>query len=82
MPNYDLTAATVKAYLQAVVSRVQAQGTRLSDVVALFMALGGGWSDQNLKDLPPTTAAPPTEAQVSQINGPVNASWFPTWPGH
>ena len=71
-----------QAYLQAVVSRVQAQGMRLSDVVSLFMALGGGWSDQNLKDLPPTTTAAPTEAQVSQINGPVNAGWFPTWPGH
>lgn len=71
-----------QAYLQAVVTRVQAEGSRYSDVVALFLVLGGGWSDQALKDLPPTTLQAPTREQVEQIRGPVNASWFPALPGH
>ena len=32
-----------QTYLQALVSDVQAQATRLADTVALFQALGGGW---------------------------------------
>jgi NodT family efflux transporter outer membrane factor (OMF) lipoprotein len=32
-----------QTYLAASVSRVQAEANRLSDVAALFMALGGGW---------------------------------------
>lgn len=32
-----------QAYFNAVIARVQAEATRLSDVAALFMALGGGW---------------------------------------
>jgi NodT family efflux transporter outer membrane factor (OMF) lipoprotein len=34
-----------QAYLNASVSRVQAQAGRLADTAALFMALGGGWPD-------------------------------------
>ena len=36
-------------YQQAVLARVQAQGARFADTVALFQALGGGW--WNRKDL-------------------------------
>ena len=32
-----------QAYRQALLTRVQAQAARLSDVVMLFQALGGGW---------------------------------------
>jgi NodT family efflux transporter outer membrane factor (OMF) lipoprotein len=32
-----------QAYFNAVIARIQADATRLSDVVALFMALGGAW---------------------------------------
>lgn len=32
-----------QAYFTAVIARVQAEATRLSDVAALFMALGGSW---------------------------------------
>lgn len=35
--------AAQQAYLQASLARVQAQAARLSDTVALFQALGGGW---------------------------------------
>ncbi len=39
-----------QTYLQAVVTRVQAEGNRLADVVGLFMALGGDWRDENLQE--------------------------------
>jgi len=32
-----------QTYQQALITRVQAQGSRLSDTAALFQALGGGW---------------------------------------
>ena len=32
-----------QAYLQTSLARVQAEAARLSDIVALFQALGGGW---------------------------------------
>ena len=31
------------AYQQALINRIQAQGSRFGDSAALFMALGGGW---------------------------------------
>jgi NodT family efflux transporter outer membrane factor (OMF) lipoprotein len=68
-----------QTYLLAAVSRVQAEGNRLSDVVGLFMALGGGWKDQNLKNLPPHGPQGPTSEQIARINGPVNPSWFPSF---
>jgi NodT family efflux transporter outer membrane factor (OMF) lipoprotein len=34
------------SYLQAAVARVQAQASRLTDVVAVYQALGGSWNDQ------------------------------------
>jgi NodT family efflux transporter outer membrane factor (OMF) lipoprotein len=35
-----------QAYLQTSLARVQAQAARLADTVALFQALGGGWSNR------------------------------------
>jgi len=68
-----------QTWLLAAVSRVQAEGARLGDVVGLFMALGGDWKDQNLKNLPPNGPQGPTNEQISRINGPVNTSWFPSF---
>jgi NodT family efflux transporter outer membrane factor (OMF) lipoprotein len=68
-----------QAYLTASVARVQAEGNRLADVVGLFMALGGGWKDANLRDLPLSEPGAPTNAQIETINGPVNSSWFPSF---
>jgi NodT family efflux transporter outer membrane factor (OMF) lipoprotein len=67
-----------QAYLTASVATVQAEGSRLADVVGLFMALGGGWRDTNLRDLPSSEPGTPTNAQIESINGPVNSSWFPS----
>ena len=76
-----------QTWLQAAVSRMLAEGNRLGDVVGLFLALGGDWKDQNLKNLPPNAPPPnifsgwgsPDPRQVETINGPVNSSWFPTF---
>ena len=71
-----LTAEQI--WLQAAVTRMAAEGARLGDVVGLFMALGGGWQDQNLKNLPPSGPQTPSPEQIASINGPVNPSWFPS----
>ena len=75
-----------QTYLLAAVSRVQAEGNRLSDIVGLFLALGGDWKDQNLRDLPPNGSEPstgfdiPSNEQIDKIqDGPVNSSWFPSF---
>jgi outer membrane protein TolC len=41
--DYLTELAAEMAYQQAVLSRVQAQATRLGDAAALYQALGGGW---------------------------------------
>jgi NodT family efflux transporter outer membrane factor (OMF) lipoprotein len=41
--DYLTELAAEMAYQQAVLSRVQAQATRLGDTAALYQALGGGW---------------------------------------
>ena len=75
-----------QAWLLAAVARVQAEGARLGDVVGLFMALGGGWKDENLRDLPrngvetATGFDIPSNEQIDTIqDGPVNSSWFPSF---
>jgi len=75
-----------QTYLLAAVSRVQAEGNRLSDIVGLFLALGGDWKDQNLRDLPrngveaATGFDVPSNEQIDKIqDGPVNPSWFPSF---
>jgi outer membrane protein TolC len=37
-----------QTYLQSVIAVVQARANRLSDTVALFQALGGGWWNRPL----------------------------------
>ncbi len=66
-----------QAFLNARIATVQAEGARLADVVALFMALGGGWKDENLRDLPPTGPTEPTVSEVEAIQTPVNTSPLP-----
>ncbi len=66
-----------QTYLLAIVAHAQARGNLLSDVAGLFMALGGGWQDQNLKTLPPTGPGSPTKEQLETVDGPVNASLLP-----
>ncbi len=66
-----------QTYLLAVVAHAQARGNLLADVAGLFMALGGGWQDQNLKNLPPDGPAGPTKRQIEQIKPPVNPNLLP-----
>ncbi len=76
-----------QTYLLAAVNRVQAEGNRLADVVGLFMALGGDWKDENLKNLAPNAPrenpfsgwGSPAPQEVDKIDGPVNSSWFPSF---
>jgi NodT family efflux transporter outer membrane factor (OMF) lipoprotein len=68
-----------QSYLTASVAVVQAEGNRLADVIGLFMALGGGWKDENLRDLVPVGPNSPTSTQVDAIKAPVNSSWFPSF---
>ena len=76
-----------QTWLLAAVARMQAEGNRLGDVVGLFMALGGDWSDEHLKNLTPNVPREnpfsgfglPSPQEVETINGPVNSSWFPTF---
>lgn len=67
-------------YLLATVSRIQAQGNQLADVAGLFMALGGGWSDQVLKNLPPNTNGARLSDSVAGVKAPVNPSLLPVMP--
>jgi NodT family efflux transporter outer membrane factor (OMF) lipoprotein len=66
-----------QTYLLAVVAHAQARGNLLADVAGLFMALGGGWQDQNLKNLPSNGPGLPTTEQIESINAPVNPSLLP-----
>jgi NodT family efflux transporter outer membrane factor (OMF) lipoprotein len=66
-----------QTYLLAIVAHAQARGNVLADVAGLFMALGGGWQDQNLKNLPPVGPDGPTKQQIEQIKQPVNPNLLP-----
>jgi outer membrane protein TolC len=41
--SYLALLSARQAYQQALITRVQAQASRLADTTALFQALGGGW---------------------------------------
>ncbi len=67
-----------QTYLLAMVNRAQAEGNLLADVAGLFMALGGGWQDQALKNLPPSVPGEsPSREQIEAIRAPVNPSLLP-----
>jgi NodT family efflux transporter outer membrane factor (OMF) lipoprotein len=50
--NYLLLLNAQQTYQQALLTRVQAQASRLSDTAALFQALGGGWWNREDVDPP------------------------------
>lgn len=56
--NYLAVLSAQQAYRQALLARVQAQAARLSDTVALFQALGGGWWNRPGLDAVRTSARP------------------------
>jgi outer membrane protein TolC len=56
--NYLALLSAQQAYQQALLTRVQAQATRLADTVALFQALGGGWWNRADRDAARATATP------------------------
>jgi len=56
--NYLAVLSAQQAYRQALLTRVQAQATRLSDTVELFQALGGGWWNRPERAAVRTTARP------------------------
>jgi NodT family efflux transporter outer membrane factor (OMF) lipoprotein len=45
--NFLALLTAQQTYLQAVLTRVQAEASRLADTAALFQALGGGWWNRN-----------------------------------
>ena len=55
--NYLAVLSAQQAYrqAQALLTRVQAQAARLSDTVALFQALGAGWSSRGGREAADTT---------------------------
>ena len=54
--NYLALLSAEQAYQQTVITRVQAQASRLADTGALFLALGGGWWNR-----PDAAATQPTD---------------------
>ena len=54
-----------QTYQTAVINRVKAQAARLSDTVALFQALGGGW--WNRKDVAPESEGSPVRFAVPPV---------------
>jgi outer membrane protein TolC len=58
--NILILLTAQQTYLQAVIQVVQARAARLSDTVALYQALGGGWWNR---------PAPPTEKTLNVGTG-------------
>jgi NodT family efflux transporter outer membrane factor (OMF) lipoprotein len=50
--NFLQVLVAQQFYLQALLTRVQAQASRFADTVALFQSLGGGWWNRNDLDPP------------------------------
>jgi len=61
--NYLAVLNAQQAYRQSLLARVQAQATRLSDTVALFQAVGGGWWNRSGLGVAPTSAQPSEHAR-------------------
>lgn len=78
--NVLMVLSAENNYLMTTVARVQAEGNRLADVAGLFMALGGGWTDQVLKNLPPNTNGARFSDSVAGVKPPVNPSLWPEFP--
>ncbi len=68
-----------QAYVQTVLARIQTESLRLSDTVALFQALGGGWWN---RPGPLTVAAPEPNIVLPEIATPAAGPDQPTATGH
>jgi NodT family efflux transporter outer membrane factor (OMF) lipoprotein len=56
--SYLALLSARQAYQQALITRVQVQGSRLADTAALFQALGGGWWNRGDRDAARATGSP------------------------
>lgn len=63
--NYLALLSAQQTYLQASITRVQAQATRYADTAALFQALGGGWWNR----LPEGRPQPVSHTAPRETNG-------------
>jgi NodT family efflux transporter outer membrane factor (OMF) lipoprotein len=63
--DYLTELASEMAYQQAVLSRVQAQATRLGDTAALYQALGGGWWNRHAALAPGSDRGDPSVAATN-----------------
>jgi len=63
--SLPLLLAAQQAYLQTALARVQAEGQRVTDTIALFQALGGGWWNRPGPLVPPVVPADPTAQTVA-----------------
>src|SRR5262249_59541338 len=78
--NILLQLASQQSWLQARLTVVQAQAARLSDTVALFQALGGGWWNR-----PPDSPTQPVclgadKQPIGTFAPPKGPAWFPPIP--
>src|SRR5262249_35040222 len=78
--NILLQLASQQSWLQARLTVVQAQAARLSDTVALFQALGGGWWNR-----PPDSPTEPVylgadRQPIGTFAPPKGPGWFPPAP--
>jgi NodT family efflux transporter outer membrane factor (OMF) lipoprotein len=78
--NVLMVLSAENNFLMTTVGRIQAEGNRLADVAGLFMALGGGWTDQVLKNLPPNVNGARFSDSVVGVKAPVNPSLWPEFP--
>jgi outer membrane protein TolC len=68
--NTLILIAAETAYDQALLARLQAQGTRYADTVALFQSLGGGWWNRTAKASAMNTAQQSQAASSRRQVGP------------
>jgi hypothetical protein len=69
--NVLLLLTPQQTYLQSVIQVMQARAARLSDTVALFQALGGGW--WNRPDIVPDPFSPEASAVDNALGAPNGA---------
>jgi hypothetical protein len=76
--NVLLLLAAQQAYLQSVIRVVQARANRLSDTVALFQSLGGGWF--NRPDPPKVRVLDVGTGQAEESPDKPEGLWRALWP--
>ena len=78
--SYPQLLDAQRAYSQSRIGLVQAQASRLSDTVALFQSLGGGWKSPAAKAQPVVTAIAPEPSAPAAVIQPVAATTTPATP--